>query len=267
MPQVQVNNTTLFYQEIGSGEPLLLIAGFACDHTIWGEVAVQLSSHYRVISMDNRGTGQSTGADRAVTIRQMADDAAGLLAALGLSEVHIAGHSMGGLIAQELALSQPKLVHSLSLVSSCAQTDARGRAVLDLWGELPMLVDPVTMTRILLPWMYTSGFYSRPGAIDKLMSLIMAHPYPPSADAIYGQSRAISSCTTIDRLGQITCPTLVLAGSDDILLPVGSSKILARGITGAELVILEKTGHVLLIETPEAVAKAMLEFLKRIHWV
>ena len=263
MPKARINNADLFYQVQGKGEPLLLIAGFACDHTIWALVTAQLAASYQVIAIDNRGMGQSNGADKAVTLRQMAEDAAGLLDTLGLSSAHVAGHSMGGLIAQELALAHPEKVRSLMLVSSGAQTDPRGKAIIELWGELPRLVDPLTMTRILLPWMYTSNFYSTPGALEKLMKQIMANPYPPSADAIYGQSRAISNANTIDRLANINCPTLVLVGSDDILLPIGSSKQLARGIRNARLVILEKTGHVLLIESPEVVAQTLLDFMKQ----
>jgi len=98
-----------------------------------------------------------------------------------------------------------------------------------------------------------------------LIQLILANPYPPSAQAIYDQSRAISASNTTDRLHEITCPTLVLAGSDDILAPVPSSQQLAQGIRGSELVVLENTGHGLLIETPEIVVKAMLGFLSQVR--
>ncbi|MFT3879607.1 MAG: alpha/beta hydrolase [Gemmatales bacterium] len=128
---------------------------------------------------------------------------------------------------------------------------------------MPTKVDPLTMTKALLPWMYTNGFYSQPGVIDKLIQLIMSNPNPPSAQAIYDQSRAISASDTTDRLHEISCPTLVVVGSDDILAPVSSSQQLAQGIRGSELVVLEKTGHGLLIESPEMVVRAMLGFLSR----
>lgn len=265
MPIIQANGVDLFYESIGTGEPLLLIAGFACDHTIWAKMVPALARQYRVISIDNRGMGQSPASKTPVTVREMAEDAAGLLMVLGLESVHVAGHSMGGVIGQELALAYPKLVRSLSLLASFSETDARGKAIIESWGELPTKVDPLTMTKILLPWMYTNGFYSQPGVIDKLIQLILANPYPPSAQAIYEQSRAITASNTTARLHQITCPTLVLAGSEDILAPVASSQQLAQGIRGSELVVLEKTGHGLLIETPEMVVRAMLGFLSQVR--
>ncbi len=262
MPKVNVNEIDMYYEVMGTGEPLLLIAGFACDHTIWMEVAAPLAKEYQVIVFDNRGMGRSSYPETGTSLRQMADDAKGLLDALGFASVHVAGHSMGGMIAQELALAHPQKVRSLMLLSSCAITDSRGKAIIELWGDLPTLVDPRTMTNLLLPWMYTNAFYTRPQAIETLIAKILANPFPPSLKAIHDQSRAISSCNTYDRLKGINCPTLVLVGSEDILLPVGSSKILADGIRGSKLVILNKTGHGLLIESAEVVAIALLEFLK-----
>lgn len=265
MPIIQANGVELFYESIGTGEPLLLIAGFACDHTIWAKVVPALARQFRVISLDNRGMGQSPASKTPASVRDMAEDAAGVLKALGLGPVHVAGHSMGGMIAQELALAHPELVRSLSLLASFAQTDARGSAIIESWGDMPTKVDPLTMTTALLPWMYTNGFYSQPGVIDKLIQLIMANPYPPSAQTIYDQSRAISASNTTDRLHEITCQTLVVVGTDDILAPVSSSQDLTQGIRGSELIVLEKTGHGLLIETPEMVVRVMLGFLTRMH--
>src|SRR5262245_57316151 len=103
MPRLQAHGIEIFYDVHGAGEPLLLIAGFACDHTIWSAVCPLLASRYRVIVFDNRGVGQTSAPEAAMTIPQMAEDAAGLLDGLGLGRVHVAGHSMGGMIAQELA--------------------------------------------------------------------------------------------------------------------------------------------------------------------
>jgi 3-oxoadipate enol-lactonase len=97
-----------------------------------------LASQYRVIVFDNRGVGQTSAPNTPHSIRQMAEDAAGLLDAMGLSRVHVAGHSMGGQIAQELALAHPGRVRTLMLLASCARLDERGKAVIESWGELPI---------------------------------------------------------------------------------------------------------------------------------
>jgi pimeloyl-ACP methyl ester carboxylesterase len=263
MPTIQANDIQLFYEVRGDGEPLLLIAGFACDHLIWSLVEPSLTSRYRVISFDNRGVGQSSAPDRPYSIPQMAQDAAALLEEMGVREVHVAGYSMGGQIAQELALAHPDKVLSLLLLSSCAKGDERGKSLIETFGELPRLVDPRTSARIIFPWLYTNAFFSKPEALEQLMKWLIECPFPTTPQGMYHQSRAIAAFDTVARLGAIRCPTLVLVGKEDILVPSSFSEQLAEGIPNAELVVLEKTGHGLLIETPEAVATVMLDFLSR----
>src|SRR5947207_3139197 len=121
MPTVRVNGVRLFYESSGTGEPLLLIPGFACDHSIWGKVAPLLSAKHRVVSFDNRGMGESSGLEGPCSIREMADDLARLLDELGIKRADVAGHSMGGMIAQELVLAYPDRVRSLLLLASAAK--------------------------------------------------------------------------------------------------------------------------------------------------
>jgi 3-oxoadipate enol-lactonase len=264
MPTASLNGTEIYYEVHGSGEPLLLIAGFACDHTIWSLVIPKLAGRYRVIAFDNRGLGQSPGPDVRPSIRLMAEDAAGLIDVLGLGPVHIAGHSMGAMIAQELALPHPERVRSLLLLSTCSRTDARGKMIIESWGQLPSLIDTVALSHIILPWIHTRAFFETPGAVEQLINQFLSYPFPPSPQALHGQSLAISSFDVSSRLSKLACPTLVLTGQEDILFPVEFSEQLVRGIRGAQLTVLEGTGHGLLIESPDKVANAMLEFLSQL---
>jgi 3-oxoadipate enol-lactonase len=261
MPKVRANGIELFYEESGAGEPLLLIAGFACDHANWRKLVPLLAPTNRLITFDNRGVGQSSSPETSYSIRQMAEDTMGLLDAIGLDAVHVAGHSMGGQIALELALACPERVKSLILLSSCAKMDERGRAVIDLWGNLPKLVDPITAIRLSLPWIYTVSFYARVGAIDKVIQEILANPFPPTVSGIYQQSRAITSYDASVRLGEIKCPTLVVVGDEDILGGLPLSAELAHHIPGAQLVVLKQAAHSLLTESAEATAASMTDFL------
>jgi pimeloyl-ACP methyl ester carboxylesterase len=263
MPKVHANGIEIFYEETGIGEPLLLIAGFACDHTNWSKMIPLLASQYRVIAFDNRGVGQTSAPDAPYSIRQMAQDAASLLDAIGLTSVHVAGHSMGGQIAQELALAHPQRVRTLMLLASCAKLDERGKAVIGSWGELPRLVDPVTALRLSFPWIYTSHFYAIPGAIERVIEEVFENPFPPNLQGIYYQSRAITSCDTSPRLADIECPTLVVDGTENILGGLPFSEELVRGIRGAKLVVLDKCGHGLPTESPGETTAAMLGFLSR----
>jgi pimeloyl-ACP methyl ester carboxylesterase len=261
MAKVTANGIEIFYEENGAGEPLLLIAGLACDHANWGKVIPLLASKHRVITFDNRGVGQSSAPSEPYTIGQMAEDVAGLLDAIGLRQVHVAGHSMGGQIAVELALSHPERVRTLMLLASCARVDERGKAVIESWGDLPRLVDPVTGIRLSLPWIYTSHFYAIPGAIDNAIKEMLTNPFPPSVSGVYQQSRAITSFNALARLGDIDCPTLVVVGDEDILGGLPFSEQLVHGIRGAKFVILKRAGHGLPTESPEATVEVMLDFL------
>jgi pimeloyl-ACP methyl ester carboxylesterase len=119
------------------------------------------------------------------------------------------------------------------------------------------------MARLLLPWLHSNAFFTRSGAVEQLLTLLLDNPYPPTPQGIYHQSRACGDFDTTSRLGEIGCPTVVLVGKEDVLLPVPFSQQLAQGIPGAELVVVEKSGHGLLVEAPEEVAQAMLAFLAR----
>ena len=261
MPKVRANGIELFYEESGTGEPLLLIAGFACDHTNWSKLVPLLSPTNRLIAFDNRGVGRSTSPATQYSIRHMAEDTVGLLDTLGLDSSHIAGHSMGGQIALELALTCPERVNSLILLSSCAKMDERGRTVIELWGEFPKLLEPATAIRLSLPWIYTTRFYARPGAVDEVIEEILANPFPPSVSGIYQQSRAITSYDASARLAEIKCPALIVVGDEDILAGVHLSAELAHGIPGAQLVVLKQAAHGLLTESPEVTATSMKDFL------
>src|SRR5581483_6976100 len=103
----------------------------------------------------------------------------------------------------------------------------------------PRLVDLATGARQTLPWVYTSAFFERPGAVQQVIDAIVANPFPPTAEGVYRQSRAISAWDASERLGGIGSPTLIAVGREDDLLPVGYSEQLARGIRGAELAVLE----------------------------
>ncbi|MDZ8052775.1 MAG: alpha/beta fold hydrolase [Aulosira sp. ZfuVER01] len=261
MPRVHVNGIDLFYDIKGTGEPLLLIAGFLCDHTYWSLLMPSLVKQYQVIRLDNRGFGRTSAPDSPYSIQQMATDTAELLERIDIKKVHLAGHSMGGLIAQELALAHPEKVQSLILLSSLAKGDALFNSIIATWGELPANIDQKLYQQVILPWIFSDNFYSIPGMIDMIVKMAVNYPFPPTPYGLFHQSRAILGCDTSKRLNNIQCPTLVMVGKQDILTPVKFSEQLAQGIPNAELVVLDRGGHGFLIESPEAVASAMLKFL------
>ena len=142
MPKVKVNGIELNYVESGSGDPLLLIMGFGGDHLAWVFQVPAFSGKYRVISFDNRGAGQSSVPDAPYSTRMMADDAVGLLDALGVERAHVLGVSMGGMIAQEVALNHPRRVRSLQLHCTYARPDRYMLELMDVWRSLRSKATP-----------------------------------------------------------------------------------------------------------------------------
>lgn len=202
IPVAHVNGIDLFHQVEGEGEPLLLLAGFACDHTHWAMVKSALVNRYRVILPDNRGVGRSDAPDNQYSMRQMVDDIAGLLDYLEVEQTHVAGHSMGGQIAQEFVLANPARVRRLMLTSTWAAPDTLFGSVIQSWGELPRVTDPRirSFVWVILPWVFTDSFFETPGAVSEAISLWTANPFPPSSKGLYHQSRAILASNTTARI-------------------------------------------------------------------
>lgn len=261
MPKVQINDIEFFYDIQGTGEPLLLIAGFSCDYSYWSLLMPLLTSQYQVIRFDNRGIGRSSVPDSPYSIKQMASDTAALVEKIGLDKVHIVGHSMGGQIAQELVLAYPEKVKSLILLSTWAKGDPLFNSVIETWGDLPSKVDLKLYQKLVFPWIFTTAFYSIPGMIEQLIEWAVNYPFPPKAHGLYHQSRAILANDTAEHLPDIHCPTLVVVGRQDILTPVRFSEQLAQGIPNAEFVVIDSGGHGFLIESPDVVATVMVNFL------
>ncbi|NDJ20564.1 alpha/beta fold hydrolase [Nostoc sp. B(2019)] len=264
MPKVKINGIDLFYDIKGAGEPLLLIAGFLCDHTYWSLLMPSLVSHYQVIRLDNRGMGRSSAPDNPYSIKQMASDIAALLDRIGIDKVHLVAHSMGGQIAQELVLTHPQKIKSLMLISSWAKGDERFNSIIETWGDLSSNIDLKLYEKVVFPWIFTDEFYSIPGMIEGLIEFAIKYPFPPSPRTLYHHSRAILGNDTTERLKHIHCPTLVMVGKQDILTPMKFSEQLAQGIPNAEIVVLNRGGHGLLVESPDAVASVILNFLAKL---
>ena len=262
MPLASVNGLDLYYEETGSGPPLLLLAGLSGTALGWAMLLPALAEHFRVIAFDNRGAGRSSAPPGPYTTREMADDAVALLTHLGIERAHVIGQSMGGLIAQELALAHPQRVDHLVLYSTYARPrPAIHDPWLKNWVEASERGNPDQLATLLMPWFLTPAFMAQPDQVEAAIAEWVADPYPAPAQGVAAQAAACLSHDTLSRLGQIAAPTLVLVGAEDIVTPVACAQELAEGIPGARLHVLERGGHTPDVEYPEAVAEAMLAFL------
>jgi len=278
MSTAKVDSIELYYEEHGSGDPLLLIMGLAADSMAWLFQLPDFSKHYRTIVFDNRGVGRSSKPSGPYTIGQMADDTAGLLDVLGIARTHVVGVSMGGMIAQELVLRHPPRVRSLVLGCTYPEPDAdieRQRQFslqqfggkVTAGGEMQIdlsALDPMSFFQHLLPNVFNQRFIDT--ELPKLMQLFAgALQYGFSMEAILGQVAAVMTHKATDRLHQIKVPTLVITGDADRLVPPANSDVLARNIPGARLVKIPGGSHGFNFETPDRFNREVLNFLASVR--
>jgi pimeloyl-ACP methyl ester carboxylesterase len=264
VPKVRVNDIQLYYEVHGQGEPLVLIMGLGGSTRGWDMQIPTFSREFQVVAFDNRGSGRSDKPATRYTIRMFADDTAGLMDALGIASAHVYGQSMGGFIAQELALSYPQRVRTLVLGStSCGgrQAVAASPEHLTIMASLGTL-RPEEAAEKNLPLLYSAQFIARKRGELVARFLVEAELRPP-LDAFARQAQAIMGHNAYDRLPQLRCPTLVISGSEDKIIPAENSSILARRIPGAELVVLPKAGHGYPVECADESNAIVLDFLRR----
>ena len=274
MSTARVGDIEMYYEQHGSGDPLLLVMGLAADSTAWMFQVPDFARRYRTIVFDNRGVGRSSKPSGPYTIHQMADDAAGLLDALDVGRAHVVGVSMGGMIAQELALRHPERVRGLVLACTYPEPDAdaerqRQFSVQQLGGRISAsgeteidvsTIDPLAFFQTLLPRVFNQSFIDT--ELPKLLQIFGgALQWGFSMEAILGQVEAVMGHKATDRLHRITSPTLVITGDADLLVSPANSDVLARNIPGAKLVKIPGGSHGFNFETPDVFNRTVLDFL------
>jgi len=265
LPQARVGEIKMYYEVYGEGEPLLLIMGLGSDLTGWIFQTPELSQKYRVVAFDNRGAGRTDAPDVPYTIRMMADDTVGLMDVLGIDKAHVLGISMGGYIAQEMAIKYPRRARSLILVTTSAGPYLLETHIVTAWVEAALKgVSQKTFFQLMLPFIFTDKFFEDSDMVQMAVDMIAARSSATPDHALVRQLMACLEHDARGRLSQITVPTLVVAGQDDILVPFTLSQELAAGIPDARLVVLEGGGHGFNTDNPDRFNQAVLEFLAQV---
>jgi pimeloyl-ACP methyl ester carboxylesterase len=261
--KVRVNDIEIYYEWHGDGEPLVLIMGLGQDSRLWRWQIEAYSKEFRCLAFDNRGAGQTDKPKGPYSIRQLAEDAAGLMDALGLEKAHIVGASMGGAIAQELAINYTHKIKSLSLHATFPKADNYFKQTLDNFLTFRRKLTPEEFGPALGSWIFTSHFFNeRESELIALRKWMLANPYPMPEEPFAWQIAACKEHDTVDRLGKITSPTLITVGDRDILTPLHFAQLLAKKIPHARLAVLPDSGHGLNLEHPDLFNQITLDFLR-----
>jgi pimeloyl-ACP methyl ester carboxylesterase len=262
MPKVKLKDISLYYDVYGKGNPLLLIAGLGSDNASWLGVVKELSMYFKVIIFDNRGSGRSDVPPGAYTIRNMADDAIKLLDFLQIKQAHIIGHSMGGYIAQELAINYPERLDKLILESTAPVSSKRNNILFeDICSQLKKEGNSEAWIKRWTFWLFSPKLFTNNAFINAFVGNSLQYPYLQKADGFKSQTDAIALFDMRDRIGAIKAKTLILEGKDDILITPEEAEMLANGIPGSIYQLLKDVAHCIHIENPKLFTSAVLPFL------
>jgi 3-oxoadipate enol-lactonase len=257
MPIARVGAIELSYERSGSGPALLLIMGMSGTALHWGEPFLsRLREDFEVIVYDHRGVGESSHLDGEITITQLAEDASGLLSALGIDSAHVLGISMGGMIAQELALAHPEQVRTLALgCTYCGGAEGRQASpeVLQRLAEAMMSGDRERALRVGWEINVSAAMAAEEDAYAEFLAI--AGRRAVAVPVVMAQLRACMAHDTSTRLSGLAMPALVIHGTDDQLLPVENGRQIASLIPGARLEIFDDVGHLFFWERPELSAE------------
>ena len=262
MPECTVGNVTIHYDVAGNGFPLLLINATALPTAIWAMHMGWLTEHRAVITFDHRGTGESRGDGAEYTPLDLARDALAVLDAAGVDQADVIGYSLGGAVAQELALAAPERVRGLVLYATWAGTDAWLKVRFSLWEKITASRSLDTMAELGAVDMWTSSFLENPSLLDTSRATLEASD-DGYFDEVAREWRADLAHDARDRVKAIASATLVVHGEEDVLVPQRYAHNLADAIPGAKLELIPGAGHGALIERPDAFRRAIEPFLSQ----
>jgi pimeloyl-ACP methyl ester carboxylesterase len=252
----------IYWEQRGDGEPVLLIMGLGYTLDMWHRTAPLLARHYRVILFDNRGVGRSDCPPGPYSISEMAADAAAVVDAAGCNRVHVFGVSMGGMIAQEFALTHPERVKSLILGCTAAGGPEAVRAEPEVLLALGAraLMTPEEGAEAMVPFIYDEST-PRGRIAEDLEIRLRTFPKPESYLAQIAGIMDFESCS---RLTRLSVPTLVIHGENDRLVPPGNGQLIASRIPGARLVLLKNASHIFITDQELESHKAIVGFLNEV---
>jgi pimeloyl-ACP methyl ester carboxylesterase len=259
---MKIDDINLYYEVHGKGSPIILIAGFSCDHTFWDGILKQLSANHTVVTFDNRGIGQTDSPDIPYSIDMMANDTMQLVKKLGLQNPVIVGQSMGSAIAQNIAKRYDGQIEKIVLINTFDRLTKLPEIAFELTGELHGMNIPLRYrVQSIAPWVFSSNFLSQPNQLQKLISLAEQNPWPQSYIGYQRQLQALKNFDSRPWLNDIKTPALIIAGDEDIITTPTAAKEVQKQIGNHTRLEIIASGHASPVEQPKIVAESILKFV------
>ncbi len=263
MPKATVNGNEYFYEDVGSGVPVVFGHSLLFDHHMWDSQVEALSAGYRCIAYDFLGHGGSSLSGGEYSLEDEAENLHALMDQWGASPAHMAGLSMGGMVDMRLALAHPEDVRSLVLLDTSAEEEAaERRPQYEALAGAARANGTESVVDLVVPFFFSTGFQqSRPEQVAAFRQQFI----DSNIDGIEQATKAVTRRTSVlGRLSEIKLPTLVIVGSDDISTTPDRAQHIAEGIAGARLETIAGSGHITAIEQPERISQLLSEFLAQV---
>ncbi len=265
MPKISLNDIEIYYEIHGEGFPIVMIQGLSANTDWWTkELLESLGEDFKLIIFDNRGAGKTQNIDRNFSIKMLADDTLALMDALKINRFHVFGVSMGGMIAQELVINYPKKVEKLILgCTHCGGSKQilPSQEVIYILNRDHKKITPEKLIDGTIPLLFTEDFIKNdPEFIESYRQKLLKSPM--SSKSFHRQINAISRVNNYLKLENITCPTLIIHGKKDVLVPYENAEILNKRIKNSKLFLLDKAAHSFFQPKPEIVINEIKDFLK-----
>jgi len=262
MQLLKCNKISIAFEDVGHGDPLILIMGLSARGAFWEDHLKEYAKHFRCIVVDNRGAGDSDKPDGPYTTKMMADDIAELINQLDLPKVHVAGISMGGAIAQELAIQYPSLIQSLTLISTWAKLTPHAAQAFSHLKDMRKTAAPAEFMKLLQLWIFSPPYYqSAENRTSMDEGCQTAHENYMELHAFCAQADACISHDSLERAATIKAPTLITVGDLDIFTPIEFSRQLHELIAGSSLCEFEGAGHAHHWEDLQSFNARTIEFM------
>jgi len=263
MPTIHTNDIELHYQRVGSGSPVLLLAGMASDSASWQPVVAPLSQHFEVFTLDNRCTGRTQPANAPTSKDLMVQDVLALADACDLQHFSLVGHSMGAMLAWHVAATAPERVSGLVACSAAMNTNAARIELFETLARLRTELNEADWFRLLYQFLFSPDFFEESQQIDFAVQASMDYPYKQSLQAFNTQAQVLNTFLEKPIFESMPFPAMALTGANDVMFPPAALASFYSAWPAIEQRVIKNAAHSVHWENRAEFVDCVIEFLRR----